>query len=253
MLAGVSVDYYNRLERGNLAGVSETVLEAIADALQLDEAERLHLHRLARAANPVPRARRTSTRRPPLSPSIQRVFDSMTTVPALVRNGRMDVFAANMMGRALYASAYDFDPGGPNLARFVFLCPAARDFYPDWDGAATVAVALLRSEAARDPHNTALTALVGELSTCCPDFRTRWAAHVVRSHYRGTKYFHHPVVGDLTLSYDVLDLPGTGGLSMTAYSAEPASPTADSLTLLSSWAATSLRMHRDSAADSAAR
>lgn len=241
-LAGVSVDYYNRLERGNLAGASETVLEAIADALQLDEAERLHLHRLARAANPAPRARRATVKRSPLSSSIQRVLDSMTTVPAIVRNGRMDLLAANMLGRALYSPAYEFETEAPNLARFAFLCPAAKELYPDWDGAANVAVALLRSEAGRDPHNAALTALVGELSTCSAEFRTRWAAHMVRTHYRGTKSFHHPAVGDLTLSYDNLELPGTGGLSMTAYSAEPASPTADALTLLSSLAATSLAL-----------
>jgi transcriptional regulator with XRE-family HTH domain len=246
-LAGVSVDYYNRLERGNLAGVSETILEVIANALQLDEAERLHLHRLARAATPAPRVRRV-TKRPPLSSSIQRVLDAMTEVPAIVRNGRLDVLAANMMGRALYSPAYDFERDTPNLARFAFLSPAARELYPDWDGAANVAVALLRTEAGRDPHNSALTALVGELSTCSEEFRTRWAAHMVRTHYRGTKCFRHPVVGDLTLSYDLLELPGSGDLSLTAYTAEPASPTADALKLLASWAATTLE-HADTSAD----
>ena len=139
-LAGVSVDYYNRLERGNLSGVSDSVLEAIATALQLDEAERLHLFRLAQTANATPRTRRVA-RRPQLSPSLQRVLDGMTGVPAIVCNGRMDLLAASTLGRALYRPAYEFESPTPNLAKFAFLSPAARDFYPDWDGAASVAVA----------------------------------------------------------------------------------------------------------------
>jgi transcriptional regulator with XRE-family HTH domain len=237
-LAGVSVDYYNRLERGNLAGVSDSILEAIANALQLDEAERIHLYDLARAANPTPRMRRAPTKRPLLSPSLQHVLDGMTDVAAIVRNGRMDLLATNKLGRALYSPAYD-ETGRPNnLAWFAFMNPAARTFYPDWNGAANVAVALLRTEAGRNPQDPGLTALVGELSTCSAEFRTRWAAHNVRTHYTGTKTFRHPVVGDLVLAYDVMDLPGDAGLSLTAYTAEPASPSADALKLLASWAAT---------------
>lgn len=236
-LAGVSVDYYNRLERGNLSGVSDSILEAIAGALQLDEAERQHLFHLARAANASPRARRPS-RRPALTLSLQRVLDGMTDVAAIVRNGRMDLLATSTLGRALYWPAYEYESNNPNLARFAFLSPTAKDFYPDWDGAANVAVALLRTEAGRNPHDTALTSLVGELSTCSTDFRTRWAAHNVRTHFSGVKTFRHGAVGDLTLSYDVMDLPGDGGLSLTAYTAEPASPSADGMKLLSSWAAT---------------
>lgn len=236
-LAGVSVDYYNRLERGNLAGVSEAILESIANALRLDEAERLHLNRLARAANPVPRARR-ATKRPQLSPSIQRVLDGMSDVAAIVRNGRMDLLASSTLGRALYSPAYDEEPDRPNLARFAFLSPAARAFYPDWEGAANVSVALLRTEAGRNPHDPALTALVGELSTRSDEFRVRWASHNVRTHYSGCKVFHHPAVGDLTLNYDVMDLPGDSGLSLTAYTAAADSTSADGLKLLASWAAT---------------
>ncbi len=238
-LAGVSVDYYNRLERGNLAGVSEAILESIANALQLDEAERLHLHRLAHASNPAPRARRVS-KRTQLSPSIQQVLDGMADVAAIVRNGRMDLLAASTLGRALYSPAYDEEPDRPNLARFAFLSPAARTFYPDWEGAANVAVALLRTEAGRDPYDPTLTALVGELSTCSDEFRVRWATHNVRTHYSGSKAFRHPAVGEMTLNYDVMDLPGDGGLSLTAYTAEPASSSADALKLLASWAATAL-------------
>ena len=238
-LAGVSVDYYNRLERGNLAGVSEAILESIANALQLDEAERLHLYRLARAASPVPRAR-PAPKRPKLSASIQRVLEGMTGVPAIIRNGRMDLLAANLLGRALYSAAYDAEPDTPNLARFAFMNPAARELYLDWDGAANVAVALLRTEAGRTPGNAALNALVGELSTQSDEFRQRWATHNVRTHYSGTKTFHHPAVGNLVLAYDVMDFPGEAGLSLTAYSAEPASPSADNLALLASWAATNV-------------
>ena len=237
--AGGGGGYYNRLERGNLSGVSDSVLEAIATALQLDEAERLHLFRLAQTANATPRTRRVA-RRPQLSPSLQRVLDGMTGVPAIVCNGRMDLLAASTLGRALYRPAYEFESPTPNLAKFAFLSPAARDFYPDWDGAASVAVALLRTEAGRNPHDPGLTSLVGELSTCCTEFRTRWAAHNVRTHYNGTKTFGHPAVGDLTLSYDTMDLPGDNGLRLTAYTAEPASRSAEGLQLLASWAATTL-------------
>ena len=247
-LAGVSVDYYNRLERGNLAGVSEAILESIANALQLDDAERLHLHRLARAASPVPRAR-PAQKRPKLSASLQRVLDGMTGVAAIIRNGRMDLLAANMLGRALYSPAYDAEPDTPNLARFAFMNPAAHDLYPDWDGAANVAVALLRTEAGRTPGNATLNALVGELSTQSEEFRRRWASHNVRNHYSGTKTFHHSAVGDLVLAYDVLELPGDAGLSMTAYTAEPASPSADNLALLASWAATNVDNGQDDGSD----
>ena len=237
-LAGVSVDYYNRLERGNLAGVSDSILASIADALQLDEAERIHLERLSRAANKGHRIRQTS-RRPKLSVSIQRVLDGMPDLPVIVRNGRMDVLAANTMGRALFSPAYEAEPHTPNLARFAFMNPASKELYPDWSGAANVAVALLRVEAARTPHDPALTALVGELSTCSEDFRKRWASHNVRTHDSGVKAYHHPAVGELILNYDLMEL-GDGDLSLTVYTAEPGSKSADNLKLLASWAASNI-------------
>jgi transcriptional regulator with XRE-family HTH domain len=236
-LAGVSVEYYARLERGNLSGVSESVLDALARALQLDEAERAHLADLARAAGPAARARRT----PPaqqLRPSVARILAGMTGVPAIVNNGRLDVLAANPLGEALFAPLFA-DPARPvNHARFTFLNPRAHDFWLDWERAADDAVATLRLEAGRDPYDKGLTDLVGELSTRSDAFRSRWAAHDVRLHRTGIKSFHHPVVGDLHLNYEVMELPADPGLSLIAFSAEAGSPADDALKLLASWAAT---------------
>ena len=236
LLAGVSVDYYTRLERGNLNGVSETVLEALARALQLDDAERAHLFDLARASQAMPRARRRPAKRG-VRPGVQRVLDAVAAAPAFVRNGRMDILAANSLGRALYSQHFD-SPHGPNSARFIFLDPRAHDFYVDWEQVATDAVAVLRSEAGRDPYDRDLSDLVGELSTQSETFRTRWAAHNVRFHDTGTKRFHHPVVGDLTLTYENLELVGDSGLMMFVYTAEVGSKSEEALNLLASWTAT---------------
>ena len=237
LLAGVSVDYYTRLERGNLNGVSENVLEAVAGALQLDEAERAHLLDLAHAAN----ATRHSRRRPGQSlvrPSVQRIVDAMIGTPAYVRNGRRDILAANRLGYALYSEAY-VDPARPvNIARFVFLSPRAPAFFLNWERAANDTVAILRTEAGRNPYDQGLTNLVGELSTRSEEFRTRWASHNVRLHRTGSKDIHHPVVGDLHLSFDAMDLPADPGLSVVVYSAEPGSASEDALSLLASWSAT---------------
>ena len=236
-LAGVSVEYYARLERGNLSGVSESVLDSLARALQLDEAERAHLADLARAAGPAVRARRTPAAQQ-LRPSVARILAGMSEVPAIVNNGRLDVLAANPLGEALFAPVFA-DPARPvNHARFTFLNPRAHDFWIDWERAADDAVATLRLEAGRDPHDKRLTDLVGELSTRSDAFRVRWAAHDVRLHRTGIKSFHHPVVGDLHLSYEVMELPADPGLSLVAFSAEAGSPADDSLGFLASWAAT---------------
>jgi MmyB-like transcription regulator ligand binding domain/Helix-turn-helix domain len=237
LLAGVSVDYYTRLERGNLGGVSEGVLDALAQALQLDEAERGHLFDLARAANTTARPRRRPTPQR-VRPGIQRILDAMTDVPADVRNGRGDILAANRLGYALYSELY-LDPVRPaNVARFVFLSPRAREFFPDWEGTASDLVANLRTAAGRNPHDRGLQDLVGELSTRSQEFRSRWAAHNVRYHHTGRKRLHHPVVGDLELTYEVLALPADPGLSLVVYGAEPGSASQDGLKLLASWAAT---------------
>ena len=236
-LAGVSVEYYAQLERGNLAGVSDSVLDALARALQLDEAEREHLRDLARAAGPA----RRSGRRPPaqqVRPSVARMLRGMTEVPAIVQNGRLDVLATNPLAQALYAPVFA-DPARPaNLARFTFLNPHARTLWGDWAGVADDTVAMLRTEAGRDPLDKELTDLVGELSTRSNEFRIRWAAHDVRLHRTGLKHIQHPVVGDLHLAYEVMELSADPGLALVVYSAAEGSPDDDALRLLASWAAT---------------
>jgi transcriptional regulator with XRE-family HTH domain len=240
-LAGVSVEYYKRLERGNLSGVSDLVLEALADALRLDDAERAHLFDLARSTSPVaPRRRRPATQR--VRPNVQRILDSMSA-PALARNGRLDYLAANPLGRALYAPLFDSLEQPPNSARFTFLDPAAKDFFADWERVAKDLVAHLRSEAGRNPYDRGLSDLVGELSTRSDEFRTWWAAHNVRFHQTGEKRLHHPVVGDLELTYEVLELAADSGLTLATYTAEPGSRSEEGLNLLASWIATPERLN----------
>ena len=237
VLAGVSVPYYTRLERGDMSGVSESVLEALARALQLDDAERAHLFDLARAAGPTANRRRRSAPKQ-IRPSVQRLLDAITRAPALVQNGRLDVLAANQLGRALYSELFR-DPARPaNHARFTFLNPGAHDLYPDWERAANDGVALLRAEAGRDPYDRDLTDLIGELSTRSEEFRAHWAAHNVRLHQTGAKRFHHPVVGDLTLTFEMMELAADPGLNLLTYTAEPGSKSDEALNLLGSWAAT---------------
>ena len=237
LLAGVSIDYYVRMERGNLAGASDAVLDGIAGALRLDEAERAHLSDLARAAQPVPpRQRRTKTSG--ITDGTQQVLDAITDAPAWVRNARHDMLAANRMARALYAPLLA-DPRRPaNNARFVYLDPAARDFFADWERSADDIAAMLRSEAGRNPRDRQLIELIGELSTRSEDFRTRWAAHNVRFHQTGHKRFRHPVVGTLDLDFEAMELPAHPGLTLLVYTAAAATPAADNLKLLASWAAT---------------
>jgi transcriptional regulator with XRE-family HTH domain len=239
-LAGMSVEYYAKLERGSLGGASAGVLDAIARALNLDEAERSHLFHLAQAADGTAaaiRPRRRSNQQWTVRPSLQWTLESITAGPAIIGNNRSDLVAANHLGRALYADVYNDPTAPPNFARFVFLDSAAHRFYPDWNLAADITVANLRTAAGQDPHDKGLHELVGELSTRSDEFRRRWGAHNVRTHGSGMKNFHHHVVGDLTLAYESLDLRAEPGLTMTIYAAEPGSPTAQSLALLASWAA----------------
>ncbi len=237
LLAGVSVDYYTRLERGNLAGVSETVLEALAHALQLDEAERVHLHDLARASQPSAPRRRRSTKQN-VRPSVQWLLDSMTGSAAIAENGRLDALATNQLGRAFHSHLFDGSGRPVNFARFVFLDPRAEEFFADWERAAKDVAALLRLEAGRNPVDRALSDLVGELSTRSEEFRGLWATHNVRLHTKGEKRFNHPVVGELELSYNRIDVAADPGLMIVTYTAEPGSRSEEALRLLASWAAT---------------
>ena len=241
VLAGVSVPYYTRLERGDMSGASEGVLEALARALQLDDAERAHLYDLARAAHPAgvrPRRRRSQPR---IRPAVQWTLDAITAAAAYVGNDRLDILASNQLGRALFSEIHASPARPPNHARFVFLDPRSQVFYPDWERAARETAAILRSAAGRDPHDRDLTDLVGELATQSDAFRTHWAAHNVRFHVTAVKQLRHPVVGDLELSFNRLDLAADNGLTLFAYAAEPGSRSEEALNLLGSWAATADR------------
>ncbi|MED5803930.1 helix-turn-helix transcriptional regulator [Gordonia sp. Z-3] len=237
LLAGVSIDYYVRMERGNLSGTSDSVLNGVASALQLDEAERDHLFDLARVAQQGPVRRRA--RNTVVTPGIRQLLESITDAPAWVRNARHDMLAANRMARALYAPLLESDPSQqPNTARFVYLDPASKDFFGDWERGADDIAAMLRSEAGRNPHDKKLIELIGELSTQSEVFRTRWAAHNVRFHRTGKKRLHHPVVGDLELDFEAMEFPAHPELTLLVYTAADNTPAADGLKLLASWAAT---------------
>lgn len=240
-LAGVSVEYYAKLERGAIAGASSSVLDAISRALQFDDTERAHLFDLARAADGIPvsgRPRRRSSKNAVNRPSLQWMLGAFTGGIAVVSNQYQDILATNELGRAFYAPVIGSGGRTPNLARFQFLDPASRDFYPDWELFAGMCVAIMRARAGHDPGNRAFQDLVGELSTHSETFRTLWAAHDVRTHGTGTKRFNHPVVGELTLVYEELAVTAEPGLVLMVYTAEPGSPSAERLHLLASWAAT---------------
>jgi transcriptional regulator with XRE-family HTH domain len=239
-LAGLSVEYYARLERGQIAGASSGVLEALARALRLDDTERAHLFDLARLADGVPtsgRARRRTPSRAASRSSLRWALEAITDGVAFVRDPHQNLLATNTLGRAFYSPVVGDGGRVPNLARFQFLDPTSRDFYPDWDLFAEMCVGIMRAEAGRDPHDRELQDLVGELSTRSETFRRLWAAHDVRTHGAGTKRFHHPVVGELTLAYEELAITAEPGLVLLVYTAEPGSPSAERLRLLASWAA----------------
>lgn len=251
VLAGVSAPYYTRIERGDLKGVSDSVLDALARALQLDEVERAYLFDLARALRSSSPPARKRAPRQQVRPSIQHVLDGLTGAAGIVHNARLDNLAANQLGYALYSEMFGrvAGPGPVNSARYVFLDPGARDFYADWDRAASDVVAVLRSAAGRDPYDRELSDLVGELSTQSDEFRTRWAAHNVRIFGTGTKHYHHPVVGDMTLTYNRMELAADPGLAITIWTAEPGTKSAEALNLLGSWAATPVPTELEDAPD----
>ena len=237
-LAGVSVEYYTRIERGNLCGVSDNVLEALVGALKLDDAERAHLFDLARASQPTATTRRRRPTRQQVRPNVQWVLDSITGSAAFVSNGSHDVIAANRLGEALWSPLYAMVERPVNSARYLFLDPTARELYPDWERIANETVAIMRHTAGADPRDRRLSELVGELSIRSDEFRTRWASHDVRFHNTGTKRMIHPLVGELTLNFERFDLAAESGLTMFTYTAEPGTRSAEGLDLLASWAAT---------------
>jgi DNA-binding XRE family transcriptional regulator len=238
-LAGVSTDYYTRLEKGKVGNPSDSVLEAVSRVLELDQAEHTHLLDLVRAgARPSGPMSRPRPGGAAPRPSLQWMVDAMSDAAAMVVGPFLDVVAMNHLARALYAPMLDgAGDDRLNFARFAFLDPAAHDLYPDWDGAARVAVAQLRLAAGKHPRSRVLSALVGELATQSAEFRTLWARHEVRLHFAGTKSFDHPAVGALELSYHSVELPSDPGHTLTIYNAVPATPSADALRLLSAWGA----------------
>ncbi len=238
ILAGISNEYYARLERGNLRGASESVLNALARALQLDEAERIHLFDLARAATPpsgpTPGRPATGRSRAEVRSSIRRLLDSMTATPAYVRNASMDILAANKLCFALYQGVLAPDTLPLNIARFVFLDPRAAEFFVQWDSIADDFTSALRIQAGKNPQDAALNQLVGELATNSTTFSARWARHDVRLHQTATKRLNNTLVGEIELTGDALELTGDG-LTLIAYTAPPASRAQQQLDLLSSW------------------
>jgi len=248
-LAGVSIEYYSKLERGAIAGASSSVLEAIAQALRLDDTERAHLFDLARTADGIPtsgRRRRPSPAMTMSRPSLGWLLESITDGIAFVRNPQQDMLATNTLGRAFYSPLIGEGGRTPNLARFQFLDPASRDFYPDWDVFAHMCVSIMRAEAGRDPHNRAMQDLVGELATQSDTFRRLWGSHDVRTHGTGTKRFNHPHVGEVEFAYEELSLTAEPGLAMIVYTAEPGSSSAEKLRLLGSLAASPIAVDEES-------
>ncbi|WP_433294171.1 helix-turn-helix transcriptional regulator [Actinoplanes sp. CA-030573] len=242
-LAGVSISYYVRLERGDASGASDSVLEAIARALQLDDAERRHLFTLAHAGAGTRPQRVPRPVAQQLRPSVQLFLDAITDAPVVVGNHRADIIGANRLGYALFSPMWGIDdpstmterPPAVNGARFMFLDPAAQRFYPQWEQSADQMVAILRVAATDHPYDKQLSALVGDLAVQSDDFRIRWAEHNVREHRTGPKTLHHPIVGDITLTYEVMTLAADPGLTMTSYCAAPHTPDAEALRLLASW------------------
>ena len=244
VLAGVSIEWYTRLEKGHIKGVSDEVLEAVARALQLDDDERAHLLGLARVARAPQATGRTGGAGPAvqLPPNIQWILDSMTLSGAVVITGSQDILAVNPLARALYAPVFDSgttrDRGPANLARYHFTDPGAREFSGNWDDTADLLVASLRAAAGRHPHEAGIQDLVAELSAASPGFRTRWAAHDILIHCRGVKVYRHPVVGELSLACQSLTLPiADRDAELMCVTAEPGSAAEDQLKLLASWAA----------------
>ncbi|WP_326830005.1 helix-turn-helix transcriptional regulator [Streptosporangium sp. NBC_01810] len=242
LLAGVSPEYYVRLERGQATGPSPGVVDAVAAVLRLDDDERAHLDRLLAALSPATRQRRRSAARDLITPGVRVLLDSLDHLPAVVFNARFDILAANPLGRALLAPVFDM-PGRTNSARFLFLDePRARDLFPEWDRITAGTVAILRVEAGLHPHDPDLTELIGELATRSTEFRTRWADNDVRAARAGAKTFRHPIIGEITLPYEALRVDAVSNQIINVYTPQPGSPEADAIRLLASWNADDQRI-----------
>ncbi|WP_328491321.1 helix-turn-helix transcriptional regulator [Streptomyces sp. NBC_00414] len=240
VLASMSVDRYVRIERGNLTGVSDEVLYAVAAALQLDDAEAAHLHDLARAARSSTRRSGARATRPALRPGLRTIIDSMQGLPAWARNHCFEIIATNPLAQALYSDLLQSRIADGSNARSAFLDPLARDFYVDWGQTANDVVAVLCGDVGANPADRRLSHLVGELVTRSDDFSRRWAVHDVKYHRTGRKVLRHRVVGDLDFGFEALALPDSTTLSLFVY--YPADESArERLQLLESWAATEAR------------
>jgi transcriptional regulator with XRE-family HTH domain len=237
-LAGVSVDYYTRLEQGRHLNVSDEVLDAVARALRLDDTERSYLFQIARV-NPRRGRRRTPAPVQRVRPSIRRILETLDDViPAFVFGRRMDVLAANRLARALMTDFDALAPRDRNLLRYTFLDESTRELFADWEEVARDNVAILRLDAGRHPDDPLLIELVGELSVKSEEFCRWWADHNVRERTHGVKRYHHPLVGDLTVDYESVALLGDPDQTLCIYTAEAGSPSETALQLLANWTGT---------------
>lgn len=235
MLAGISPEYYIRLERGAAVGISPEIVDSVATALRLDGDERVHLDRLIAALVPAARRKRRSTTTGSVSPGVHVMLDALHDLPAVVFNAHLDIVAINDLGRALYSSHYT-GREQPNAARFLFLEEdRARQFWPEWDKLADDVVAILRVQAGLNPEDPALVGLVGQLSTRSEEFRIRWAANNVRAHRAAVKLFNHPLIGQVALPAETMTLTAAADLTLTVFTPQPGTPEHDALRLLASW------------------
>ncbi len=229
--AGVSVDYYTRLEQGRASGASDAVLDAIARVLQLDPSERLHLGRLTKPGGlkmPAPQGIRAG---------LQRVLDSLTDVPAFVLGRRMDVLAWNRLARGVITDFGALDARQRNMPRLVFLQDSSRSLYPDWEDVARETVGYLRWDAGHYPDDPELAALIGELSIKSDDFRRLWSEHGVQEKTFGRKSMRHPIMGEVDFAYETFTMPGEPDQTLCLYTVEQGSASESALRLLGSWLA----------------
>jgi transcriptional regulator with XRE-family HTH domain len=230
-LAGMSVEYYIRIERGRLDGVSDSVIEALMNILLLNEAERKYLLNLLDLSNGK-RPRKQTKRSEGVRPEILRLIESMENIPAILRNGRMEIIAANSLGRKLYCVMQERGGSPTNIARYFFLDPSANKFFLDWEKLAPETMGSLRSQITLDPTDETLSNLIAELSQESAYFRKHWNDHVVHEHSSAIKNLHHPSVGDLVLHFQALTLPGDEGLRLNTYIPAKGSPSEDAIRLL---------------------